>query len=279
MNYFTELETLAWEQNEGDGVLFLSSFFKLLPLVLEAGAGEEEADCDAGAFVCGFLISLSSSLPLFSKKERNALVPVARSCRRRWQCRRAIPPTLPLPSLLCFVFSFTPPSVQLSLFSVLPPWFFRVFLCFFEKKQGNESLLWFLSVPLPSFSSVSLRLLFFSSALSFFVLRPSWLFFFSPSQPLGSVFLQGLFGYALSFLGSFLPPPAWTISGFYSQRTMPFLQAINCVNCRCNGGSGGVRPFQSGRRWTLTGKRRRFWCLMAICILDLAFLTILYLSP
>jgi len=46
-------------------VLFLSSFFKLLPLVLEAGAGEEEADCDAGAFVCGFLISLSSSLRPF----------------------------------------------------------------------------------------------------------------------------------------------------------------------------------------------------------------------
>jgi hypothetical protein len=65
MNYFTELETLAWEQNEGDGVLFLSSFFRLLPLVLEAGAGEEEADCDAGSFVCGFLISLSSSLRPF----------------------------------------------------------------------------------------------------------------------------------------------------------------------------------------------------------------------
>jgi hypothetical protein len=45
MNYFTELETLAWEQTEGDGVLFLSSFFKLLPLVLEAGVGEEKADC------------------------------------------------------------------------------------------------------------------------------------------------------------------------------------------------------------------------------------------
>jgi predicted alpha-1,6-mannanase (GH76 family) len=70
MNYFTELETLAWEQNEGDGVLFLSLFFKLLPLVLEAGAGEEEANCDVDAFVCRFLISLSSSLPLFSKKER-----------------------------------------------------------------------------------------------------------------------------------------------------------------------------------------------------------------
>ena len=27
MNYFTKLETLAWEQTEGDGVLFLSSFF------------------------------------------------------------------------------------------------------------------------------------------------------------------------------------------------------------------------------------------------------------
>jgi len=50
---------------------------------------------------------------------------------------------------------------------------------------------------------------------------------------------------------SFPPPPfpcAWTISGFYSQRTKPFLQAINCVNCRCNGVSGGGRPFQSGRR-------------------------------
>jgi len=64
-------------------VLFLYLFFKLLPLVLEAGVGEEKADCDAGAFFCGFFISLSSSLPLFSKKERNALVPVARNCRRR----------------------------------------------------------------------------------------------------------------------------------------------------------------------------------------------------
>jgi len=32
------------------------------------------------------------------------LEPVACSCRRRWQCRRDVPPTLPLPSLLCFVF-------------------------------------------------------------------------------------------------------------------------------------------------------------------------------
>jgi hypothetical protein len=51
--------------------------------------------------------------------------------------------------------------------------------------------------------------------------------------------------------GSFFfisPPCAWTISGFYSQRTKSFLQAINCVNCRCNGVSGGGRPFQSGRR-------------------------------
>jgi hypothetical protein len=78
-----KLETLTWEQDEGDGVLFLSSFFKLIPLVLEAGTGEEKVDCYAGAFICGFLISLSSSLPLFSKKERNALVPVAYSCRRR----------------------------------------------------------------------------------------------------------------------------------------------------------------------------------------------------
>jgi len=41
-------------------------FFKLLPLVLDVGAGEEEADCDAGAFFCGFLVSLSSSLRPFT---------------------------------------------------------------------------------------------------------------------------------------------------------------------------------------------------------------------
>ena len=58
-----------------DGGLFLR-FLSFLSLVFEAGAGEEEADCDAGAFFCGFLVSLSSSLPLFSKKERKALVPV-----------------------------------------------------------------------------------------------------------------------------------------------------------------------------------------------------------
>ena len=55
--YF-KLETLVWEQNEGDGVLLLSSFFKLLPLVLKADAGEEEADCKAGAFVCGLSLRL-----------------------------------------------------------------------------------------------------------------------------------------------------------------------------------------------------------------------------
>ena len=52
------METLTREQDGGDGVLFLSSFFKLLPLVLEAGAGEEETDCDAGALGYGFLVSL-----------------------------------------------------------------------------------------------------------------------------------------------------------------------------------------------------------------------------
>jgi hypothetical protein len=48
-----------------------------------------------------------------------------------------------------FCLFFRPPLVA----------FFCGLLCFFEKKQGNESLLWFLLVPLPSFSSVSLRLL------------------------------------------------------------------------------------------------------------------------
>jgi len=46
-------------------VVPLFIFFKLLPLVLDAGTGVEEVDCDAGAFICGFLVSLSSSLCLF----------------------------------------------------------------------------------------------------------------------------------------------------------------------------------------------------------------------
>jgi len=59
---FCKLEMLTWEQDGGDGGLFLSSLFKLLPLVLEVGDGEEEANCDADAFFCGFLVSLSSSV-------------------------------------------------------------------------------------------------------------------------------------------------------------------------------------------------------------------------
>ena len=47
-------------------MLFLSLFFYLLPLVLEASAREEETDWDAGALAYGFLVSLSSSLRLFS---------------------------------------------------------------------------------------------------------------------------------------------------------------------------------------------------------------------
>jgi len=41
---------------------------------------------------------------------------------------------------------------------------------------------------------------------------------------------------------------AWTISGFYSQRTKPFLQAINCVNCRCNGDDIRFSGLVNGRR-------------------------------
>jgi predicted alpha-1,6-mannanase (GH76 family) len=59
---FCKLEMLTWEQDGGDGGLFLSSLFKLLPLVLEVGDGEEEANYDVDAFFCGFLVSLSSSV-------------------------------------------------------------------------------------------------------------------------------------------------------------------------------------------------------------------------
>ena len=79
------------------------------------------------------------------------LEPVACSCRRRWQCRRAVPPTLPLPSLLCFVFlllsllpflSLRSPSLCFLfsslcfLFSAVRGFFFSVLLC--------ASLLWLL---------------------------------------------------------------------------------------------------------------------------------------
>jgi len=93
--------------------------------------------------------------------------------------------------------------------------------------------------------------MFYALLVSFFVSVP-----FSPS-------VFAFFPFVFQFF--FLPPPplrAWTISGFYSQRTKLFLQAINCVNCRCNGVSGGGRPFQSGRRWTVVGQRRRFWCFV-----------------
>ena len=147
--------------------------------------------------------------------------------------------------------------------SSLPSVFFRA-----QSPASSASFL------LPSFFSFFLVLWFPVSG--FFAVFPSPpLLWVPPVRGSFFLFLFLLWFFCVPSPWFFFSLYAWTISGFYSQRIMPFLQAINCVNCRCNGRSGGVRPFQSGRRWTAKGKRRRFWCLMAICILDLAFLTML----
>jgi len=80
----------------------------------------------------------------------------------------------------------------------------------------------------------------------------SCLALFSPCLLLFSSLVSVQF---LSRFSPIRPPCAWTISGFYSQRTKPFLQAINCDNCRCNGDAS------LDIRFSGLVNRRRWWVL------------------
>jgi len=163
---------------------------------------------------------VSIQTPLFSSGFGLCFVLLLRLClgRKLWVCA--------FQSRFCF----SPPLCSGLLSVICPPvyaGFFSPCLC---------------GVLLPSPLRLFLFVLAFGSWLFFFF---SLLCFFEKKQRNASML------FFFFFFSSSCSPPfsrAWTVSGFYSQRTKPFLQAINCVNCRCNGGSGGGRPFQSGRR-------------------------------
>jgi len=102
-------------------------------------------------------------------------------------------------SLLCSLFFSRCPASSASFLHPPLVAFLWGLLCFFEKKQGNESLLWFLSVPLPSFSSVSLRLLrsLFSTVRGSFFVSP--VFFLVPWSPVSGFFALSLSLYCVLF--------------------------------------------------------------------------------
>jgi len=177
-------------------------------------------------------------------------------------CRHEmVAPPFFFPSLLCLfafvfgkkAFGLVGPKLSRVLYSGSAPVFALVFLClsgFFFLVFACVSLflllfssplllffcLWF-SGPIPRYSTSQFPLVLPLSFLP--VLPPSVrpLFFFCFRSLTLSVFLLGSSFVSVPFPPRFspIPPCAWTISGFYSQRTKPFLQAINCVNCRCNG--------------------------------------------
>jgi len=169
----------------------------------------------------------------------------------------------PLPQFSSLFFQFFPPgffvfsSVSLrrnrrtKVCSGFSRFLFPVFPQFLSVYSFLVRLCHFCSLPFVAFFSLSVLwflLWFFSSFFSGLSLVFSCLGLASPLST--GFFPSGIFSLWV------FPPllRAWTISGFYSQRKKSFLQAINCVNCRCNGGSGGGRPFQSGRRWIVAGK-------------------------
>jgi hypothetical protein len=119
-------------------------------------------------------------------------------------------------SLLCSLFFSRYPASSASFLHPPLVAFLCGLLCFFEKKQGNESLLWFLSVPLLSFSSVSLRLLrsLFSTVRGSFFVSPVF-FFLVLWSPVSGFF---------ALLFSPIPPS-------FPQFFLPCRMAFSCPQC------------------------------------------------
>jgi len=110
-------------------------------------------------------------------------------------------------------------------------WVFSVFFWIsFAGFLPSVLLRFLLSFP----ASLSLCFALFFPLSSPFFFSLFW-FRFSPIPPLVSVQFVPPFQSNSPLFQSNSPSVSWTISGFYSQRTKPFLQAINCDNCRCNG--------------------------------------------
>jgi len=143
--------------------------------------------------------------------------------------------------------SYPAHSLCLSLLYTLFPLFFFVSAVSFPVScfRFSSAPLWFSRSKSPA-SSASFLLFFFLVYLHPPAVHGFFLLFPPPFCP--SLYCVFPPFHSPVFLPFSLVLRAWTISGFYSQRTKPFLQAINCVNCRCNGVSGGGRPFESGRR-------------------------------
>ena len=143
------------------------------------------------------------------------------------------------------------------LFVWFPPLFFFCMLCL---NSGTKPKLGLALCFLP-FVFVFFPFLCFVRSPAFSCSHPPS-FLFSVALPL-SVFLLSfsLFPAFFSFLrllGSALffpssPPCDLSFSGFYSQRTMPFLPTIDC---RCNGGGG--RPLK--RMNSASPQTAPFWC-------------------